>query len=395
MNRRQVLAVTPSLTALAAQRIGGASTRLRLGLIGSGGRGRHVASTVLAAGNVELAAACDVYEPNAEAARTMNPSVQICSDHRRVLDRSDIDAVVIATPDHWHVPVLLDALRAGKHVYVEKPVTHESDDDAAIAAEAGRSGRVVQVGVQQRSAPHFVEAGKLIREGALGRLLVVRMHWYQNLYDFKPEAWPIDTLRLDWARWQGRAAAAEFSVIRFKRWRFFRAYSGGLLTDLLSHWIDLVQWYTNVRTPETFQAMGQRRFMTGTDLPDTVQASFDFPGFQVVFNTSMGFGMCGGGLMLHGTKASMNLRRDGFEVYSEAELPRGSNQLPKPSAQMPGGRDATYAHAAAFVASIRDGVAPTASIEAGLAAARVGHWANQSLREGRTLRFSGEQRSRV
>ncbi|MBI3471048.1 MAG: Gfo/Idh/MocA family oxidoreductase, partial [Candidatus Solibacter usitatus] len=178
MERRHFLTAA---AAAGAGRVLGANDRIRIGLIGTGGRCMYLAGLTKAMDGTEMAAACDVYEPRRlEAAAKMGPQCKPAADYRAVLDRADIDAVIIGSPDHWHVPMTLDAVAAGKDVYVEKPVTHEISEGDRLIAGVERSKRVVATGTQQRSWDHFLMARQMIEQGRLGQITLVQCYWYQN-----------------------------------------------------------------------------------------------------------------------------------------------------------------------------------------------------------------------
>src|SRR5258708_37878607 len=174
MQRRQFLG-SAAAAALATQTIRGANDRIAVGLIGCGGRGRYVAGLMRQAPGVEDAAVADVYLPNAERAKEWaGPQAQAYQDFRRLLDRKDIDAVHIATPDHWHAAITVLACQAGKDVYVEKPLAHNVREGRAMVSAARRYNRIVQAGTQHRSSPHFREVQEIVQSGALGKVNWIR-----------------------------------------------------------------------------------------------------------------------------------------------------------------------------------------------------------------------------
>ncbi|MCC6861383.1 MAG: Gfo/Idh/MocA family oxidoreductase [Bryobacterales bacterium] len=181
MQRRQFL--TSSVSAASAGRILGANDRVVMGLIGCGGRGRYVARCIREAPGVEFGAVCDVYQPNAAKAREWaGPRAQAYGDFRRLLEQKDVDAVLVATPDHWHaIPTVL-ACQAGKDVYVEKPLAHNVREGRAMIQAARRYKRIVVAGTQHRSSPHFAEAARIVQSGELGEVRYVRVWNYVNQY---------------------------------------------------------------------------------------------------------------------------------------------------------------------------------------------------------------------
>lgn len=204
----------------------GANERVRVGAIGTGGRMRELLSCLAKAGGNELVAVCDVYEPHRQSAREkFAPGAQEYVDHRQVLDRKDIDAVVIAAPDHWHVTMTIDAVAAGKDVYIEKPVTHTLEEGPKLEKAVRDSGRIVQCGMQQRSWEHFRTAAEMIGAGKLGKITLIRTYWFQNYLKRGPRP-QIDTSKLDWKRWLGSAPDQAFDVDRFTTWRWYWDFGG-------------------------------------------------------------------------------------------------------------------------------------------------------------------------
>ena len=205
-NRRNFL-VAGGMTALASSRAFGASERLRLGIIGAGGRMNSLIDAAERSGYpFDIVSVCDVYTPHAEQVKT-RPSAAAATLHgnfREVVEDKTVDAVLIATPDHWHVRVACAALAAGKDVYLEKPVNHTIDEGATLLKAVRSSKQILQCGMQQRSWSHFRNAVELVQGGALGRVTQVRTYWWQN-YDVSWVPKPIDTCR-SWTGSSGSAA---------------------------------------------------------------------------------------------------------------------------------------------------------------------------------------------
>src|SRR3954452_14706747 len=166
------VAATSALTLPASAQPIGANERLNIGLIGTGGRCRHLMGALARVPNTRMMALCDVYEPHLEQAQKLAaPNAAPFQDYRRLLERKDIHAVLIASPDHWHVPMTVDAMAAGKDVYVEKPLTHDLAEGAAVIAAQNDHKRIVQVGTQQRSMPHIAKAREIVRAGGIGKVV--------------------------------------------------------------------------------------------------------------------------------------------------------------------------------------------------------------------------------
>ena len=315
-NRRKFL-VASGLTALAATRASGANDRIRVGAIGCGGRMRDLLNAADQVGGYDLVAGCDVYEPHRDQIRER--SINVASthlDYHELLDKKDVDAVIIAVPDHSHVHVATDALAAGKDVYLEKPVTHMLEEGDPLIKAVHASTRVLQCGMQQRSWTHFQSAVELMQGGNIGRITQVRTYWFQNYQSSGPQL-PIEVQLLDWKRWLGSAPDQPFSEEKYRRWRWFWDFGGGAMTDLFTHWIDVVQWGMKTTEPQIAQALGNKYFFDEWQCPDTLEAAFRYPDFQVGYEGTMVSSVDDGGLEFRGTKGTLKLTRGGFGIYRE------------------------------------------------------------------------------
>jgi predicted dehydrogenase len=369
MNRRTFL-VASGLTALASTRVFGANDTLRIGIIGAGHRLEDLLDAADKAGPYQLVAISDVYGPNRDAfQKRSNGLATTHLDYREVLDK-DIDAVIIGSPDHWHVPMAIDALKAGKDVYLEKPVSHTIEEGANLT-RAVRSGKqILQCGMQQRSWTHFRDAVDMIQAGSLGRVVQVRTYWWQNYHRNRP--WQaIDQQALDWKRWLGSAPEQPFTDEKFHHWRYFSNFGGGAMTDLFTHWIDVVHWAMKSDQPAQAHMLADKYIFDEWDWPDTIQAAFRYPGFDVVYEGMMNSSIDGGGLEFRGTEATLKIDRDGFAVYRE-HLDEGQNPVLKARSF----RDGTISHMENFFECIKTRKEPTAPVETGVSAARAGHIAN-------------------
>src|SRR5690242_4136296 len=218
MHRRSFL-----LTTAASQlRVAGAADRLRAGIIGAGGRGRYLIGQFKEAG-VEVGAVCDIYEPNLQAGlKEASSGARSFRDYRRLLDDKNLDAVIVATPDHWHARMVIDAVEAGKDVYVEKPLAHKIDEGFRIIDAVRRTRRVVQVGMQRRSAPMFLSAREVLAGGATGEIRLVISAWYNNQSALTDRKLAGD---LDWKQWLGTTPERPPDALRFFNWYYFWDYS--------------------------------------------------------------------------------------------------------------------------------------------------------------------------
>ncbi len=379
-NRRRFLGAALA-TAASYGRIQGANNRIRFGAIGTGDRGQYLLSNVARLENNDIVALCDVYEPHRLAARShYNSDAKDYADHRQLLDRNDVDAVIVATPDHWHVPITIDAVRAGKDVYCEKPVTHTPDEGAPLIAAVRESGRVVQTGTQQRSWPHFIHAKELVANGTLGQVTLIHTYWYQNHIANQTVGPAVDLSKLDWERFLGPAAPRAFDADQYAHWRWYWDFGGGAMTDLFVHWVDVAHWYMGEDTPLRATATGVKALLQQRQTPDTMSAALSYRNALVEFDSALLGYLEGGGLMIRGTKAAMRLHRSGFEVY--AEVPRYTEAFttPPPIMKELSTADGGLDHMKNFIDCIRSRNTPAAPVEVGVAAARAGHVANLAMR---------------
>ena len=393
LSRRSFLQSTTAAgaaTALAlptAAQAQGANERLNLGLIGTGGRCRHLMGALAKVPNTRMAALCDVYEPNLDLARKLaDPKATAYRDYRRLLENKDIHAVLIASPDHWHVPMTVDAMAAGKDVYVEKPLTHKMSENKVILEALAKHKRVVQVGTQQRSMPHIIRARELVRDGRLGRIHKVHLTWNRNSDRVRRGPQNVDPKRLDWQAFLGNAPKQDFDEYRFRNWRWFWDFGNGILTDLMVHWIDVAHWIMNLDHPERAVTIGGNYTSQGIwQTPDTIQTLLVYPNdVQVYFEGTFCNARNGAMIEFMGTEATLYIDRGRFELIPE---PR-SKQKPDEMilGKGPRGRDfyeqpdGELLHLTDWVSAIRANGQPSAPISAGVSAAAAAHLGNQAFR---------------
>ncbi len=384
-NRRHFLKAGAAITALSRGRVAGANNRIRVGGIGCGGRTRYLLELVNKIGGAEIVALCDVYAPRLrQARRQAAPDAREYVDYRELLERGDIDAVVIGSPDHWHVPMTIDAIQAGKDVYVEKPVSHTIEEGEALRRAAASSRRIIQVGYQQRSWEHFKQARGLIASGKLGKITLVLASWYQTYLEIDLNTARVNEAELDWNRWLGSAPPQPVSALRYYRWRWFWDFGGGHLTDLYSHWCDTIHWLLEVHRPLWVQASGGNYAFDYVQCPDTINAYWEYPGrFAVVYNGTMHCHLEGGTIVFRGDRAMMKLNRDGFAVYPEGIVAKEKTQYPEPEMSMRSLHDGTIDHVRNFLDCVRSRRPPNAPVEAAIDAANAAHRGNQAYRDGR------------
>jgi predicted dehydrogenase len=373
LDRRSFI-IASGLTALASSRVLGANDTLRVGVIGAGGRMGDLLNAADKVGNYQIVAVSDVYGPRRDVIKQRSNGVATTHVNYHEVLEQQIDAVLIAAPDHWHVRMAVDALAAGKDVYLEKPVTHTLEEGATLTRAVRSSNRILQCGMQQRSWSHFRDAVDLIQGGSLGRVPQVRTYWWQNyLASWQPK--PVDTQALDWKQWLGGAPDQPFSEEKFYRWRWFWDFGGGAMTDLFTHWIDVAHWAMRSDQPREAQMLGDKYIFEQWDCPDTVQAALRYPGFDVVYEGMMASSIDDGGLDFRGTEATLKLNRGGFGVYHEG-VPGKDNPVLKAESF----RDGTISHMQNFFDCIKSRKEPNAPVETGVAAARAGQIGNLAYR---------------
>ena len=375
LDRRSFI-IAGGLTALASTRVLGANDTLRVGVIGAGGRMGDLLNAADKIGNYQIVAVSDVYGPRRDAVKQRSNGIATTHVNYHELLQQQLDAVLIASPDHWHVRMAVDALAAGKDVYLEKPVTHTMEEGATLTLAVRSGKQILQCGMQQRSWSHFRDAVDLIQGGSLGRVPQVRTYWWQNYLASGPRK-TVDSQALDWKQWLGGAPDQPFSEEKFYLWRWFWNFGGGAMTDLFTHWIDVVHWAMKSDQPREAQMLGDKYIFEQWDCPDTVQAALRYPGFDVVYEGMMASSIDDGGLDFRGTEATLKLNRSGFSVYHEG-VPDKDNPVLKAESF----RDGTISHMQNFFDCIRTRKEPNAPVEVGVAAARAGHIANLAYHRG-------------
>jgi predicted dehydrogenase len=370
------------VTAASYGRIMGANERIQVGAIGTGSRCQFLLSLLNQLGGNDIVACCDVYEPRRlQAQERYAKGASLYLDHREVLDRKDIDAVVIGTADHWHVPITIDAMRAGKDVYCEKPITHTLAEEQPLREAVRDSKRVVQIGLQQRSWDHFAQAREAILAGKLGQVTLIRTYWFQNHIPSAVRPATFDVAKLDWKRFLGTASDRPFDADQFGNWRWYWDFGGGAMTDLFVHWVDVAHWIMGSDSPTRATATGTKAILMQRQTPDTMSAALAYPNNVVVeFDSALLGYIEGGGLMIRGTKAAMRLWRGGYAIYSEIPRYSESPEPSNPAEQVKATGDGTLSHMKNFLDCVRSRNTPNASIEIGITAARAGHVANLAMR---------------
>ena len=378
---------------LASASARGASDRIRIGVIGTGGRASGLMTLLKRLPGNEIVAVCDVYEPRLlQAAQIAGAGATKVVDYRRILDDRQIDAVVIGTPDHWHKAITLDAVAAGKDVYVEKPVSHTIAEGAEMVKTIESSKQIVQTGTQQRSWDHWVLGKQIIDSGRLGQITFVHTYWYQHAVAGSYP--PVSLDKLDWKRWLGAAPDQPFRPERFFQWRHFWDFGGGGVTDLMTHWIDVVHWYMNVDAPLSADATGHNYNITLWEAPDTVNVTLEFPkNFMAAYLGTYVSRVDDGGLEFRGERGTLKIDRNRLALYRDDAPYAAGSYVPEPEIDVRSSGDGTLTHLQNWLECIKTRKAPNAHIRVAHQAARTSHLANAALRAGHRIRWNAASES--
>jgi predicted dehydrogenase len=397
----------------------GANDRVRIGVIGTGGRALQLMDHLIPkprdplqggipqwktepVDGADLVAVADVYEPHRnQAAAKAGPRTAKFHDYRKLLDRNDVQAVIIAAPDHWHKQMLLDAVAAGKDVYLEKPVTHTLEEGPEEIQAVEKSGRIVQTGTQQRSWPHYVQGKEIIASGALGVVRLVEAFWFMNYGVRGVNNLPrthVPPANLDWKAWLGSAPAQPFDPMKFRTWRQFWDFGGGNLADLMTHAIETIHWYMECDTPANAVGIGHS-YDWPFECPDSLSCMLEYPkGFLVTYAAGHSLGMDFGSIIFRGSKATLEISRAALILYEEdrgrgwPNFNRGERRWrPEPKLYVESKHEGTSDHLRNWLECIRSRKEPNASIRVGVAAARAAHIGNAALRSGKKVTWDDKQ----
>jgi predicted dehydrogenase len=290
------------------------SERVTVGMIGAGARAHELMEAIRQNPGAEIVAVVDAYKGRVERAiERTGGRAKAFRNYQEILADKGVDAVVVATPDHWHQRMILDAVRAGKDVYCEKPMTYRSSEGREIIKAAQQTGRIVQAGSQGVSSDLSAKAKEIIRSGKLGKISLIRAAFNRNtasgawVYPIPPDASPAT---VDWEMFLGPAPKRPFSLERFFRWRCYEDYSGGIATDLFVHLTTSIHFLMDANMPSWGMAMGQLyRWKDGREVPDTLNALLEYPeGFTVNLSSTFNNQLTAeGGLQFLGTEGALVL----------------------------------------------------------------------------------------
>jgi predicted dehydrogenase len=402
-----VAAAVGSLPARAGAQ--GANNRIRMGLIGSGNRGRQVSGFFLRQPDCQFVAVCDVRKVNLDQGMKLfterQPGVKVDAyeDYRQLLQRTDIDAVYIATPDHWHCPMTVEAIAAGKDVYVEKPLSNEVEPMVRALQAARKSNRVVQVGTQQRSGEHFQEAAKIVQSGELGKVTHAMCVYSGSGYGRAPEQEAPIPEGLNWDLFQGPAPRRPFKAGRLA-WRGWWDYGGGLVTDWGVHLTDVALWYLNAQNvgPTLTSGVAQYVNLANPDRdqsPDAVVVSWQYPDFVMSFTNAATFDweFDRRGNYFFGPRGSLLIHRQGYEIRPPfGGGGRGAAAAPpqtarrQPYVENYNDDPHTVAHTRNFLDCVKSRRQPVSNIEIGFYATLPTVIAVMAIRQGRSFKWDAQ-----
>jgi predicted dehydrogenase len=359
----------------------GANDRPAYGLIGAGNRGRGQSGKFLKLG-AECVAICDVYDLNRTAAQKDAPNAKVYLDYHELLAKGGVDCVLIATPDHQHCPMLLAAVAAGKDVYLEKPMSHSLEESRKMVEAVRKTKQIVQIGMQRRSMASIEKAQKLVDEGVLGEISMVRATWnwdFRSKFGDMMRAEPLPG-ELDWPRFLGSAPKRPLEPKRFRWWRAFWDYSGGNMTDQGTHLMDCVQRLTKTTGPVSAICSGQVRDMKGAEAPDVFTAVFEYPNFMASWTLDYCNTYPGISVLFQGKNGTLVMDGGGgFQIFKE---PRTASSQPIYSEPA-----APDQHVENFLDCIKSRREPNCPVELGAQAVSGPHLANIAYHKRREARL--------
>jgi predicted dehydrogenase len=364
-----------------------ANDAIRIGILGTGGRARHLMKSLPAIPGVAVESLCDCWDVALDEAKKLSPAGVFATKRmEELLARKSLDAVLIGLPDHWHAPATIAAVQAGKHVYVEKPLTHDRSEGDGLIRAVKASKKIVQVGTQQRSMPHIREAKTLIDAGQLGTIVKAKMSWNRNTNRVKRFPLGVKPEQVDWTAFLGNARKQPFDEYRFRNWRWFWDFGGGLFTDLMVHWIDVAHWLCNVDVPHKAVSVGD--FSAAKDVwetPDSVQTLLQYPGnITMHYEGTFSNARSAARLEILGTDATLYIDRGRYELIPEKNKKVEKKELilgtGPPGADFYDKPDGELLHLQNWIDCIRTGKPPHSPVESGVASANAAHLANTALR---------------
>jgi predicted dehydrogenase len=383
-DRRNFLRGAAAVSALSYKRILGANDRIQLGAIGVGERGRHDMAEFQKDPKIDVVAVCDIYAQQIDKTMQQAPKASSYTDHRKLLENKAIDVVLIATPDQWHAVTAIDALNAGKDVYVEKPLTRTIAEGPRIVKAARVNERICQVGMQQRSGKHYLEAKReYFDTGKLGKITMARTWWHGNTYHLRkaPDYLQQKPSNLDWARYLGPLKWRDWDPQQYWNWRAYLDFGGGQVTDLFTHWIDVVHMFMGQEIPKSAVAAGGVYFAKdGRTAPDTINVLLEYPSeFTATFEATLAPGIQGAAVEMCGTQGRLYIDRSKY-IFTPAG--RGAQPVTVQASS-----DLDLDHVTNFLECVRSRKLPNGDVLIGHRSAQASHLGNIAYVEKRRIDF--------
>ena len=397
---------TPGAPAIsdAKTRILGANDRINYGMVGVGGMGSGHLRVLLELRdkeqeNISVLSVCDVFEKRRRAAQeaAQIPDNQVFNDYRKLLENKDIDVVVIATPDHWHGRQSLDAMNAGKHIYVEKPMTRHFDEALEMWKVAKKTGKLVQVGSHGCSDPKWHKAREVVKSGRMGKVLWAQGSYCRNNpkgewnYPIEPEA---NEQTIDWKTWLGKAPKREWSAERYYRWRKYWDYATGIIGDLWPHRLHpLMLAMDLMEFPKSVSCIGGILCDTDTsngeprDVADTTMLTVEFPSGPMIFLAGATVNERGVEDLIRGQKA--NLLFGGGKVLLQPERPF-VDEVEEKDETPPEAGENHKKHQKNLIECLRNNKTPNCDIELGVRVQAIVSMAEMSYRKGKTMHYDAK-----
>jgi predicted dehydrogenase len=381
-----------SAYALAPSRVIGANDRIKIGHVGCGGQGgTHIRLLKEQASdqNIQSIAVSDIYDRRLNSAKQATGG-EAYHDYRKLLDNKDVDAVWIASPEHWHAKMATDSLEAGKHIYLEKPMCRYLDEALKLHATAKRTGKVVQVGSQGCTDPKWHRANALIKEGKLGKIVWSQGSYCRNSQDGEWN-YHIDEdateSNIDWAAFLGPAPKRPFDRERFFRWRKYWDYSAGITSDLFPHRLHPLLVAIGPEYPTRVACTGGMYVSKDREVPDTTQMVADFPSGHTIVIAGCTVNEQGLEDIIRGHKASMYLGGNAVEIRPERPF---ADEVEGSKEQIGTGED-IGAHERDFLAAVRTGKKPNCDIDLATMVQVTISMAEMSYRQNKMMRFDPEK----
>lgn len=390
-SRRRFLsgsAAGATVAALSWNKVLGANDRLRLGVIGTGNRGTDVMGWFLKESEVEVAALCDCYDKNLNAAlEKTGGKAKTFTDYRALLDSKDIDAVLIATPDPWHKTMAVDACRAGKDLYIEKPLTFSIEEGHDIIKAVKATNRILQVGLQQRSGDHYQEAKReYFDTGKMGKVTLVRTWWHGNSYHLRKPNFKDQPAGLDWKAFLGPVKFRPFDANQFYNWRAYLDFGGGQITDLFTHWIDVVHMFIGEDLPVAANAAGGvYAYPDGRTAPDTIAIQLEYPSKWVAtFEATLVPGGRGAAIEFMGTGGRLLIDRGGYTFQEQTPRKAAPPEPITVKAKQP----LEQQHVRNFIESVKARKLPNSDVVSGHRSAVASHLGKSAYLQKRRITFN-------